>query len=105
MESVLKEHESHPKGFGPIFNLSGQPGAMNCQSWKCRELGNPWAVSALPLSSWERKLAMCFRGDIDMYKKRLVELRGNSDPASVQQFQDCKRGFLKLLAQEEDFWR
>lgn len=57
------------------------------------------------LTAWGRDLALKFRSAIAKCKKELDIFRNRTDADGIQRFDELKTQLLRLLAQEEDYWR
>lgn len=57
------------------------------------------------MAAWGRELALKFRSAVNNCKKELEVFRNRTDVDGVKRFDELKAELIRLLAQEEDYWR
>ncbi|XP_073017911.1 uncharacterized protein [Primulina eburnea] len=105
-----KLHYAKRKGFRFENSWLNEPGFSDIvrENWEMhptRLLPDRLAKIAETQQQWGKRVSRKFRDEIDKCKRELEELRFRNDSESVHHHQDLNSKLIRLLTQEEDFWK
>ncbi|XP_073066021.1 uncharacterized protein [Primulina eburnea] len=78
------------------------------QSWEkshVTRLSDRLAMTADSLQQWGRRVTHKYRYEIEKCKRKIEELRSRDDRESVNHLQETNSKLIRLLIQEENFWK